>query len=572
VRTARRPDKTATRIAAERRDETAPQLEDELEDLQLDDLADRTEIDDRTEVCAVHEAAFPVEPPSAPPAAAPTREPRPAPLRPISGRTASRSPGAAVGRASAARSGAISARTTKPLDPALAAQIALAVGVSKDPIAKPAEGSDVDDARPPTVPPVLSTPAFAGPPTAPPATAPTPLPVAPLPPVTTSTVLPVLSVPSAPSLGPLSPPPSSPGPQGPRRSIEEFWPEPTSRKRRFPDRVRLIGGAAIVLLVLVIAFGQRGGPKLETRVVTPLDDEMVVSADELKNRKEVRADQFRVPGARPVAASAPPSAPAEATADPAPATTPESLAERRARRHADPNDVLTLKKNRAGGTEAKAKRGPAAGADDLLYDGPVYVGPGGTAVGSSPSGEPTPATAAAAPSAERGAAQRLAAAGSALPARLVSPIDLRGSSGTVVAQVSAQGPLQRARLIGTASARDGRITLRFNNLILAEGRQVRVNAEAQDADGAFGLAYGDGSSSSDDDNATGAVLSGTAEDTASDLVSSTIGGSIAGRTVDRLMTGSSRVRRGGDRGVKPASLPAGTKFQVFLHEAVELGR
>ena len=389
-------------------------------------------------------------------------------------------------------------------------------------------------------------------------------------PVTTSTALPV---PPVPPVSPLSPPASSQGPETRRRSIEEIWPEPSSRKRRLPDRLRLIGGAVIVLLVLVIAFGQRGGPKLETRTVAPLDDEMVVSADQLKNRKEVSADDFRVPGARPVAASAP--APASVTPDLAPATSSEALAERRARRQADPDDVLTQKRNRAGGSAAKANRSqPTGGSEDLLYEGPVYVGPGGGAIGSSSSGEPTPASAASSPAADRGGGgQRLAAAGSVLPAHLVSPVDLRGSSATVVAQISASGPLQRARLIGTASARDGRITLRFNSVILADGRQTRINAEAQDADGGFGLGYGDGSPSSEDDNATGAVLGDTAEDTANDLISTTIGGSIAGRTVDRLMSGSSRVRRGGgDHRAKPVSLPAGTKFQLFLHDAVELGR
>ena len=80
-----------------------------------------------------------------------------------------------------------------------------------------------------------------------------------------------------------------------RRSLAEIWPEPP-RKRELPARLRIALAGVAIVLVAIIAFGSPG-TKLQTQAPTALNDEMVVSADDLKNRREVRADDFRPRGA-----------------------------------------------------------------------------------------------------------------------------------------------------------------------------------------------------------------------------------------------------------------------------------
>jgi len=153
---------------------------------------------------------------------------------------------------------------------------------------------------------------------------------------------------------------------------------------------------------------------------------------------------------------------------------------------------------------------------------------------------------------------------------LTSPLELRGDSATVIAKVDGQtGTLRGARFIGTASAGSGRVTIHFRTVVLADGRQARVDAEGQGEDGTFGLTHGAEPAAPNDQQ--GSALGDVAQETATDVVSSAIGFNIAGRAVDRYVSGS-RARRGGGGAVRTVALPAGTKLQVFLHEAVELGR
>jgi hypothetical protein len=341
-----------------------------------------------------------------------------------------------------------------------------------------------------------------------------------------------------------APAPSHSEPEG--RSLAELWPEPP-RKRQLPRRIRFALAGVAALVVAIIAFG---GPatKLQTQAPAPIDDEMVVSADDLKNRREVRPDDFRVRGAsRPVVQTpAPVAAPTAPEPD-------ETLAERRARRQSDPEDVLSL----------RARRGaarPAAG-EAPWYDGPIYVtsGAAGGAASSSPTASP----------AGRATPAPLAAAATAIAAVLAGPLELHGDSATVVARADvATGPLRGARFIGTASTGSDRVTIRFRAAVLADGRQARVDGEAQDADGTFGIrAFGEPAAHDDEH---GSVLGDVAEEAATDVLSSSLGVGVAGRAVDRYLTGSRARRPGGSP--RPVSLPAGTKLLVFLHEPLELGR
>lgn len=329
-----------------------------------------------------------------------------------------------------------------------------------------------------------------------------------------------------------------------RRSLEEIFPAPP-RKRQLPKRLRIAVAGLGLFLVVIIALGSPG-TKLQTETPAPLADDLVVSADALKNRREVRADDFRPRG--PAAArtqpaiAAPPSASSEAQA--------ESLAERRARRAKDPEDVLTLRAHR----EATTPSAP----DVPFFDGPVYV----TAAGVAHDKETRNAMA------DATNAKALATAGTTIPAVLATPLELAGGSATVVARVErASGALRGARFVGTASAGMGRVTVRFHAVLLADGGKARVDAEAEDTDGSFGLRVDGEPNAAEDEK--GSVLGDIAAETASDLVSDAIGAGIAGRTVDRVLTGS-RSRRSG-RPSSRVSLAAGTKLQIFLHEPLEVG-
>lgn len=324
----------------------------------------------------------------------------------------------------------------------------------------------------------------------------------------------------------------------------EIWPEPP-RKRQLPKRLRIVLAGLGVFLVVVIAFGGPG-TKLQTQAPAPLADDLMVSADELKNRREVRADDFRPHG--PGAArtqptmTVPPSASAETQA--------ESLAERRVRRAKDPEDVLTLRARRESTT-------PSA-AEVPFFEGPVYV----TAVGVAHDRETMN------PTADATKANAVATAGTSIPAVLTSPLEFAGGSATVVARVErASGALRGGRFVGTASAGAGRVTLRFHSVLLADGRKARVDAEAQDEDGSFGLRVEGAPQAAEND--TDSVLGDVAAETATDLVSDAIGAGVAGRAVDRALTGS-RSRRSG-RPSGRVSLAAGTKLQIFLHEPLEVG-
>jgi len=165
--------------------------------------------------------------------------------------------------------------------------------------------------------------------------------------------------------------------------------------------------------------------------------------------------------------------------------------------------------------------------------------------------------------------EQLAAAGTSVPAVLTSPLELRGDSATVIAKVEGQtGLLRGARFIGTASAGAARVTIHFRTLVLADGRQARVDGEAQDEEGAFGLRPEGAPAAPEEEH--GSALGDVAGQTATDVLSSTIGIGVAGQAVDRYLSGSRARRASG--AARPLSLPSGTKLQVFLHEPLELGR
>src|SRR5262249_18118814 len=162
-----------------------------------------------------------------------------------------------------------------------------------------------------------------------------------------------------------------------------------------------------------------------------------------------------------------------------------------------------------------------------------------------------------------GRAERRLGPGTMVPAVLVTPLELHGDSATVLVKVGKGAALPAGtRFLGTAVASSTRMTMRFRTVILPDGRQARVDAEAQDEQGAFGLAAHAESAAHDDDDggASGSTVGDVAKETATDLVTSTLGGDLAGRAASRCLR-APRGRRGGAE--RPAvTLPAGTRLQV----------
>jgi type IV secretory pathway VirB10-like protein len=294
-------------------------------------------------------------------------------------------------------------------------------------------------------------------------------------------------------------------------------------------------------LLLTLPFLTRGRSraKEEAVAVPTLPEDLVISERDLRNRVEVTADDFRTRGA------------IETSTDTAPEFASDSdltLAERRKQRTQDPEDLVALR-GKAGGAKASASSGSETGDS---YQRPFVYFERGSA------------------SSQPGTSPSIAPAGTVVSAVLASPIDLRAGTSTIIALSDSDGPIAKtSRFVGSASASDdGRLSLRFDRLLLADGREARIEAEAQDSSGAFGL---QGAVTTEGGSSGAAVAREVARDTAADAASEAvnvltggIGGRLLRRTVDRATT------RHGLPGsaITRVSLPAGTHFQIFLHQAV----
>jgi hypothetical protein len=163
----------------------------------------------------------------------------------------------------------------------------------------------------------------------------------------------------------------------------------------------------------------------------------------------------------------------------------------------------------------------------------------------------------------------IAPAGTVVQVVLVTPIDLNGSSTTVIARAAEQkghdAPVpEGSRFIGTVSGGDdGQLSVRFTKLLLPDGREARVTAEAQDHSGAFGL-NGRVDRTADSEPS---VASGVAKDTATDVAIGALGGGVAGEAARNYARRSwSADGLGSSRPRAHVTLGSGTSFAIFLHE------
>jgi hypothetical protein len=373
------------------------------------------------------------------------------------------------------------------------------------------------------------------------------------------------AAPTPPSAGPAAtaPPPIkvAPGPASlapapePRAAVAALpWKEPPPRKRQLPRKARIGLGVAGVVVVLMLASRRCGGGADEPAPQLSLQDDLVVHEADLKKRREILPSEF-APRPSTLRSS---SRPAFAGGGPAaaPAASPalaDLQAQRASRAAADEEDLR--RPGAAPAASSGARRAPASDPSESPPEGDdeVYAAP-------TPSGAVPPAGRRG-PQGRR-AKRTVVKAGQLLHASLDTPIELSGGAASVVASIS-EGPLAGARLVGSASLSGQRVTVRFRRLILADGLEVPTNAEAMDADGAFGLAVAVPGSPEP------SVGQDVARETATDVVVDTLGAGVLGSAARSYARKSQTPASGGNK--RRVTVGAGREIDVFWHEAANAG-
>jgi len=159
-----------------------------------------------------------------------------------------------------------------------------------------------------------------------------------------------------------SPPPPLPQPEG--GGLE--------RRRRVPRRLRIALGAGLAVLALVVVAG-RGGRRENPPTKLVLHDEVVMSEEDLKNRREVEADDFtrkeRYLTVKPAGPKQAPSALRNQAEGPA---REAELEERRARRESDPEDLISRRGETRRRAHAADETDPGARGRE---EAPLYLEP-----------------------------------------------------------------------------------------------------------------------------------------------------------------------------------------------------
>lgn len=348
-----------------------------------------------------------------------------------------------------------------------------------------------------------------------------------------------------------------------------LWDEPP-RKREIPLRVRLGLGALVAVIALAFLARHLGSSKTTTTKLQ-LRDDLVVHEKDLKDRREVTEEDFRA-GASSEEDSrflvAPPNE--------------ETLEERRSRRGADPEDLLTLRRRpshtvrvpRPGMASTEASTAPLVALSSRKYP-PPFVEPLPRATpfddSSSFRAPPSRTSGARGQDLERSSApRRLASAGTPVPAVLITPLRIPSGGSTPVVASASSGPFPKGtRFLGTATTSDeDRFILTFRRLVLPDGQELPIAAEAQDTDGFFGLAALIEGPREDAGESGGAAKEALKE-TATDVMLGALGGGIAGQAASNYLD-ASRDERGRRRRRNSAiyALPSGVEFTLFLSQGV----
>jgi hypothetical protein len=361
----------------------------------------------------------------------------------------------------------------------------------------------------------------------------------------------------------LAPPPqanpASSTPAAPRHDqaeLDRLWPpQPVKRKRELPQRAIAAGAFALLLVVLTLfaahaAHDSQAAAGGDTADDQKLPQELVVSERDLKHRVQVTADFFRSARHLSPLASAQPAAVIQAPPPPETAVEDRDTDAKRRQRDDDPEDLISHRRTGSSSAEAPASSPTNHRRPYLLYP----ENNAGEATGTPSAPSPTGA---------------LPPAGTTLPVVLATPVTLKqDGSATVIVKTETDSPLPRgSRLIGTATAEgEGRLSLRFHRLLLPDGREAKLDAEAQDDSGAFGVNAVTTGARSQTREVASDVASSTASQAADDVISTFTGG-LAGNLLSTATRRASSHASSAPSDTMRLSLSAGAHFNVFLHEA-----
>jgi len=324
------------------------------------------------------------------------------------------------------------------------------------------------------------------------------------------------------------------------------WAAPPPKRRELPKQARVVLGVVAVVVVLMVASKQCARSATEPAPQLQVKNDLSVRDDDLKNRREVSPNDFALREAQRLPVAPPRSVTSNDLAERDDAAL--DLDARRARREVNPDDIHRPRAPTVASGVLRPTTHPRREDEDSLLVTPTAVPGAGAEDGRASSREKPEKV--------------LALAGSVLAATLTTPIEVGGGGAdTVVATVDAKGPLDGARLVGVAAVSGQRVSIRFRKLLLADGREVSVAAEAQGDDGGFGLAVSWPSS-----GGNGSVGREVAQETATDVALGAVGGGVIGTAARRYNQKSQRDYS--TSGARPTvTLPAGLPISVFLHEA-----
>jgi hypothetical protein len=358
-------------------------------------------------------------------------------------------------------------------------------------------------------------------------------------------------------------PPTSPAPPEPAE-LPDPWSDEIDkkqvllRKRSLPRKTKVVLVAVALSFAGAVIVSRRAASVPEAAPTLKLQDDMIIPDEDLKRRREVTAHDFAPK--RPFLHTAPaaprqsPSAESE--------TVPIDVERRRAERAADPEDVATLPDRHRGASPARVAARPRRAARALfLEDTPS---PPARELADDVESFPLPPVSGRA----RRHGRPLVPAGATLAATLLTPIQLPHGNPTVVATTTEGGILPAGtRLLGIASLSDTRVDITFRRLVLPGGEELSMSGQAQDRDGAFGLAVALTSSGEDNDEEP-SLARDVAVDATSELAQGLLGGGILGRAGSSYIRGKNQ-RSYPRRGEGPtATLPAGTDLVVFFEESL----
>ena len=335
------------------------------------------------------------------------------------------------------------------------------------------------------------------------------------------------------------------------------WASAAKNRRPLPRPAQLALFAAGSLLILVLASSRCGATTGTSAASTMVVyDDLVVSEELLRKRKEITRDDFAVGPEHRADGLAKlrglEQAPAaELEEEPAPAA--EVLEERRRRRGSNPEDVRS-----AAGRTRKLVAAPAESASRKLPEG-VYR----SRISEYDDEDELAKEASATP-------QNIAV-GSVLDARLVRAVTIRRGSETVIASVSGKHLPKGTKVIGRARLDGDVASVRFHKLVLPTGQSVHIDAEAQERGGAgAGLT---GSINTTGGRKDSSVAGDVGRGTGRRLVDRMSGGLVGGALSDGANSYSGKSRNsGGARSETTLELAKGKRFQVFLVDGVEFGQ